>query len=111
MTAEERKYKEAKDRLVKAIEPFIWDSKIEWPQDLTDASDRVNLENQIKWAIEDYEYSHYEVVALVEIMFYKYKHAFDRDTISKYIDLVIESDIPRILTEYFAKELFDYPNS
>lgn len=106
MTVKERKNKEAKERLAKAMSEFVWDSRIEWPQQMEDISDLVDLENEISDAIEDYEYSDYEVVALVEIMFYEYKHAFDRHQIREVMNDVIKYDVPRILARYLAKEQY-----
>ena len=109
MTTKERSINEIKESIAKPLEEFILDCKIEWPYDITDISDIIDLEAEMSEALEDYEFSEYQMICIVEYMFKEYKDKMERHTIRELINDVIKYDVPRIVARYMAKEHYDYP--
>ena len=99
------------EQLAKSMEEYILGWRIDWPDDITDVSDVIDLEAEMLEAIEHYEFSEYQMICIVEYMFSEYKERMERHTIRELINDVIKYDVPRILARYFAKESYGYPKS
>ena len=97
--------------LVETMEEYILGWKIDWPDDITDVSDVIDLEAEMSEALEHYEFSEYQMICIVEYMFREYKDRMERHTIRELINDVIKYDVPRILARHFAKESYNYPIS
>ena len=106
---------EAYERLAKSMEEWVLDCSIEWPEQMEDVTDLIDLENEITFIIDDYEFSEMQMILMVQIMCYeqKTKKFFDSDDKYNYEGIpqafkdFMYYRVPDILARYIAKESYE----
>ena len=105
---------EAYKKLAKSMEEWVLDCHIEWPEQIEDITDLIDLENEITFVIDDYDFNEMQMILMVQIMCYEQKTALFKDSEDKFdyegIPLAFKNFIyyrvPDILARYIAKETY-----
>ena len=105
----------AKESLIKSMEEWVEnDRRITWPDQMEDIGDLIDLENEITFIIDDYEFNMAETLYMIEIMFADQKQliaqerktAFNMEDLSQEVNDFIYYSIPDMLARHFADTVY-----
>ena len=95
-----------KEKLCKSMEEYFNDSRMDWPDQMEDVCDLIDLEHEIGRELDDYEFTYFQVACIIELMFQEYCDHMDSKQLKVNIKNFIDHDLTRMVAEHLAKDKY-----
>ena len=92
------------EKLCESMEEYFNNSRMDWPDQIEDVADLIDLTNEVNRELDEYEFTYFQVACIIEIMFKEYCDHMDLEQLRLNIGHFINEDLADMVARYLAKE-------